>query len=174
MTQPPLARPAARLPGETQAAFVERVGVSHEKLKEHGIGGIEYLRQLGSNPRIDTDRSVYGGNGYGHEPNVNELLAMLKARVAEEKDLFATEHDVDPREVFCKVGAGAEITQGRRCLARYNDKVQYPTGLYCEKAGGLTPAVFDRAENGQLLMHGVASNVLLSVLEASTGAWNNV
>ena len=173
MTQPPLARPVPRLPGESQAEFTERAGVSHETLLEHGIGGIEYLRQLGNNHRIDTDRSVYGGNGYGHKPTVLELLAMIEARLVEEKEIFTTANGVD--SAFCKIGAGAELNRDRtqKKSNRYTDQVQYPTGGYAELAGGLTPAVFTPADQGQLLMHGVPGSVLLSVLEAQTASHNN-
>ena len=177
MIRPPLSRPVARLVGESQAAFVERVGVSHDILVEHGIGGIEYLRQLGSTVRFDTERSHYGGSGYGHQPDVNDLLATVKRRVVEEKQIFATANECDAGQVFGKIGACGELANAERAKRecyRYADQVQYPTGQYSAKAGGLTPEVFAKGDGrGQVLVHGIEGNVLVSVLEGQAASWNN-
>ena len=97
---------------------------------------------------------------------------MIKARLVEEKEIFKTANGVD--SAFCKIGAAAEMTNShnKKCY-RYKDQTQYPTGGYAENCGGLTPKVFTPADQGQLLMHGVPGNVLLSVLEAQTASHNN-
>ena len=176
MSQPPLARPVARLVGESQASFVERVGVSHDILVEHGIGGIEYHRQLGSTVRLDTARSHYGGSGYGEQPDVVTLLAIVKERVVEEKQIFATANECDARQVYGKIGACGELTNNTfspfKCY-RYADQTQYPTGRFSANAGGLTPDVFAK-NGGEVLTHGIEGNVLVSVVEGQTSSWNNM
>ena len=61
----------------------------------------------------------------------------------------------------------------RECY-RYQDQVQYPTGGFALAAGGLTPNVFAKGDGrGQVLVHGLESNVLVSVIESQTASWNN-
>ena len=157
MSHLPLARPVARLPGELQAAFVERVGISHDILVANGIGGIEYLRQLGSTVRTDTERSVYGGSGYRDgSSDPKDLIAVVKRRIVEEKRIFAASNNVDASSVYAKVGVCGELTNqegGRRVCYRYHDQTQYPAGQYNWLAGGMTPNVF-AMNDGQVLVHG--------------------
>ena len=124
----------------------------------------------------DTERSFYGGSGYRDgPPDVNELIAEAKRRVAEEKKIFATLNNVDTSSVEAKIGVCGELTQqgGNRLECyRYNGPVQYPAGQYCSLTGGLTPHVFAPI-GGQLLMHGLEHNGIVSMLEAITAPFNN-